>query len=393
MIMIRKKIMCLALSLAFGVMSSQAQAIDNSTSRLYNFSHYRFRLCSAKYSETFNSCLNIIKSLLLSNQQWTEYATVGTIEHTKKIIEGEDSLMTNILGIGRQFTIATDGRYTRGGTQILEQWTSDKHDVAKIGEGIGYILKGMDCPYYYPFIGASQYLVSLSRAFFTPIRVQHYTPSTVYDELTEIPKQIGAIIDMTLGMNIAMHDLFYKIRGTMGVGEQTTHMLLNNNVMGEPICRVLTYGLHGVRHGLAVATPIWTAAYQFGSLPLAIYGAIAYSVTMMGSWIYSMPTPSFDEADITTMSPLLIHPNMTFPLPRQIKLEVEKVEKGDLSEKILKYHGYRYVELSKKLVAQIEHGWEGLNIDIKYLNFPRYFVLPENDDRNPTKGFSTTCPL
>ncbi|MDR2251915.1 MAG: hypothetical protein LBD98_03725 [Endomicrobium sp.] len=104
-------------------------------------------------------------------------------------------MATNIFGICLQFAIATDGRYTRGGTQILEQLTSDKYDGAKIGEGIGYILKGMGCPYYYPFIGASQSLVSSFRAFFTPIRVQHYTPSTVYyDEVTEISKQIGAIL-------------------------------------------------------------------------------------------------------------------------------------------------------------------------------------------------------
>ena len=105
----------------------------------------------------------------------------------------------------------------------------------------------MDCRYYYPFIGALQSLVSSYRVFFTPIRVQHYTPSTVYDELTEIPKQLGAIIDMTLGMNIAQRNLFYKIKGTMMAGEQITRMfmLLNYNATDEPTFRVLTHGLRG----------------------------------------------------------------------------------------------------------------------------------------------------
>jgi hypothetical protein len=157
----------------------------------------------SNHYEIFNIRISYIKALLLSDQQWTLYAIFGMIEHAKKIIDGDNSLATNLFGLLRQITIATKGTYTRGGMQILEQLTSDKQDVAKIGEGIRYILKGMGCRYHYPFIGDFQSLVSSYRAFFTPIRVQHYTPSTVYDELTEIPKQIVAIIDMTLGMNTA----------------------------------------------------------------------------------------------------------------------------------------------------------------------------------------------
>ncbi|MDR2251914.1 MAG: hypothetical protein LBD98_03720 [Endomicrobium sp.] len=83
--MIRKKIMCLALSLAFGVMSPQAQAIGNSTqilaktdstiSRTCNLLHWRSEPCSivsyhyyAKYSEPFNIHIAFTKSLLLSNR-------------------------------------------------------------------------------------------------------------------------------------------------------------------------------------------------------------------------------------------------------------------------------------------------------------------------------------
>ncbi|MDR1434437.1 hypothetical protein [Candidatus Endomicrobiellum devescovinae] len=102
----RKKIMCLALSLAFGVMSSQAQAIGNSTqilaerdSTILKFrdlggfgwrSQPRsivFHPYYVKNSEDFNIYISYVKSLLLSNQRWTPYAILGTIEHTKKIIE------------------------------------------------------------------------------------------------------------------------------------------------------------------------------------------------------------------------------------------------------------------------------------------------------------------
>jgi len=392
----RKKIMCLALSLAFGVMSSQAQAIGNSTQILAERDSTILKFCDlggfgwrsqprsivfhpyyVKNSEDFNIYISYVKSLLLSNQRWTPYAILGTIEHTKKIIEGKNSLATNLFGSLRQIAIATDGKYTRGGTQILEQLTSDKHDLAKIGEGIGYILKGMGWRYYYPFIGASQSLVSSYRTFFTPIRTQHYAPSTVYDELTEIPKQIGAIIDMTLGMNTARRNLFYSIRGTMGSGEQLTRMLLNYDVMDEPTCRVLTHGLRGVRHGLAVATPVWTAAYWFGSLLLAVGGTIVYSVTMVGSWMHSIFTPSSDEPDI-------IPPYSNIILPNIIKISVDEREQDAESINILRHYGHRYFELPKEEVAQLESekGWEALHIDIKYLNFPRYFILRDNNDPN-----------
>jgi hypothetical protein len=102
----KKKIMCLALSLAFGVMSSQAQAIGNSTqilaeidSTILKFRDLRgfgwrsqprsivFHPYYVKNSEDFNIYISYVKSLLLSNQRWTPYAILGTIEHTKKIIE------------------------------------------------------------------------------------------------------------------------------------------------------------------------------------------------------------------------------------------------------------------------------------------------------------------
>ena len=70
---------------------------------------------------------------MLSDQQWTLYAIFGMIEHTKKIIDGDNSLATNLFGLLRQITIAAEGKYTRGGMQSLEQLTSDKQDVAKIG--------------------------------------------------------------------------------------------------------------------------------------------------------------------------------------------------------------------------------------------------------------------
>ncbi|MDR2251916.1 MAG: hypothetical protein LBD98_03730 [Endomicrobium sp.] len=94
------------------------------------------------------------------------------------------------------------------------------------------------------------------------------------------------------------------------------------------------------------------------------------------------------------MSPLLTHPNKSFPLPRQIKLPAEEEKWDPRDIEILKYHRYRYLELPKEEVAQLESekGWETLHINIKYLNFPRYFVLPQNDDGDPPKGFSTTCP-
>jgi hypothetical protein len=209
-----------------------------------------------KNSEDFNIYISYIKSLLLFHQKWTPYALLGMIEHAKKTIEGKNSFATNLFGSLRQIAIATGGRYIRGGTQILEQLTSDKHDMAKIGEGFGYILKGMGCRYYYPFSGGSQSLASSYRAFFTPIRMQKYSPSTVYSEITEIPKQIGAIIDMTLGMNTARRDLFYNLRGIMGSVEQMTRMLLNYDDMDEHTCRVLTHGLRGVRRGLTVTTPM-----------------------------------------------------------------------------------------------------------------------------------------
>ena len=404
--------MCLALSLVFGVMSSQAQAIGNSTqvlakidSTILKFRNspvwgWRFQPHSivshpdyVKYSENSNICISLTKSLFLFKQQWIPYGILGMIEHTKKILEGCNSLSTNLFGLSRQIAIATDGKYTRGGTQILEQLTSDERDVAKISEGIGYILKGMGWHYYYPFIGASQYLVSSYRAFFTPIHVQHYTPSTVYRELTEISKQIGASIDITLGMD-PQHNLFYKAKGTLGMSEQMVRMRLNDATMYESTYRVLTHGLYGVRRGLTAAIPFWAVAFWVPSLQLATDGAIAFLTVAGLSCIHSIFSHFSDKPDIMPpMSPLLTHPNMSFPLPRQIKLEVEEEKSDTRGIEILKYHGHRYVELSKEQVAQIEHGgWKRLNIDIKHLKLPRYFVLPEDDNADPTKDFSMTCP-
>jgi hypothetical protein len=94
--------------------------------------------------------------------------------------------------------------------------------------------------------------------------------------------------------------------------------------------------------------------------------------------MHSIFTPSSDETDI-------IPPYLNITLPRIIKISVNEREQDAESIKILRHYGHRYFELPKEEVAQLksEKGWEALHIDIKYLNFPRYFILRDNNDPNP----------
>ncbi|MDR1244634.1 MAG: hypothetical protein LBJ98_01485 [Endomicrobium sp.] len=99
---------------------------------------------------------------------------------------------------------------------------------------------------------------------------------------------------------------------------------------------------------------------------------------MMGSWMNSIFTPSSDEPDI-------ISPYSNILLPRIIKISVDEREQAEESINILRHYGHRYFELPKEEVAQLESekGWEALYIDIKYLNFSRYFTLLDNNDPTP----------
>jgi hypothetical protein len=126
-----------------------------------------------------------------------------------------------------------------------------------------------------------------------------------------------------------------------------------------------------------VAAPIWTAAYWFCSLPLAIGGAIVCNTTAMRSWMHSIFTPSSDEPDII--------PPYSNIIPSIIKISVDEREQDEESINILRHYGHRYFEFSKEEVAQLESekGWEALYIDIKYLNFSRYFILLDNNGPNP----------
>jgi hypothetical protein len=98
----------------------------------------------------------------------------------------------------------------------------------------------------------------------------------------------------------------------------------------------------------------------------------------MRSWTHSIFTPSSDELYIIPH-----YSNIT--LPRIIKVSVDKRERNAESIEILRHYGHKYFELPKEEVTRLEteKGWEELNIDIKYLNFPRYFILQGNNDPNP----------
>jgi hypothetical protein len=98
----------------------------------------------------------------------------------------------------------------------------------------------------------------------------------------------------------------------------------------------------------------------------------------MRSWTHSIFTPSSDEPDI-------IPPYSNIILPRIIKIPVDEKKQDAESIEILRHYGHRYFELTKEEIARLEteKGWEALHIDIKYLNFPRYFILQGNNDPNP----------
>jgi hypothetical protein len=134
MTMIKKKIMCLVLSLAFVVMSSQAQAggsptqvlakTDSTVStdsplwkKFWDFRLWRLqprKIVSAKASESFDRAIFFKKAQLLSKEDWTPYVILGTTDHVKKIIEGENSVVTNAFGMVRQFAIATELEWVEG---------------------------------------------------------------------------------------------------------------------------------------------------------------------------------------------------------------------------------------------------------------------------------------
>jgi hypothetical protein len=195
----------------------------------------------AKYSKWFDSIIFFRKAHLLSKEDWTQYAILGTTEHVKKIIEGENSFLTNICGIGRQFAIATDRSYVRGGAQILEQWSSDKCDWGKVGEGSGYILKGILEEFaqevtrklYRPFIGVWQYGVSAGTTVWTAVKDNffsstdtHYTYKKAYNDFKESFKIIGAAIDMSpIGMGGGA--LYYGIKSSLTMIEANLRKLFN----------------------------------------------------------------------------------------------------------------------------------------------------------------------
>jgi hypothetical protein len=311
--MIKKKLLCLVLSLAFVVMSSQAQAqpggsstqvqakTDSTVSRVWNWRHWRFQHPKAifskpsydKYSKWFNDGISSLKLTFLSIEKWKPYGGLGIIEHVKKIIEGKDSLATNLFGSLRQIAIATDGKYRRGVPQILEQLTSDKCDCGKVGEGFGYIIKGLGSIFYRPWICAWQYGVTVSTlvkdVFLSPTDT-HYTYKKAYNDFKEIFKTIGATIDVS-PIGLAGGALYYKIKGCLMVCEADLCDLLNlecndqneNNIYSnDPVPQ-----LRKLRYVSLVAAPIlstilWVNAPQLavGNLiPKIISGALGGIIT------------------------------------------------------------------------------------------------------------------
>jgi hypothetical protein len=227
--------------------STQVQAKTDSTvstdslvskawSKVCKFVHWRFqpkKIVSDKDSESFDRATSFEKARLLSNEEWIPYAILGTIEHAKRIFEGKDSVATNLFGIGRQVAIATDGKFTRGIPQLLEQFTSEKRDWGKIGEGVGYILKGFGCRLFRPFIGVCQYGVSAGTTILTAVKDKffsssdtHYTYKKAYNDLKESFKIIGAAIDVS-PIGVGGGALYYGIKGSLMMIETYLRKLFN----------------------------------------------------------------------------------------------------------------------------------------------------------------------
>jgi hypothetical protein len=227
-----------------------------------------------------------LKALFLSRENWTLYAGFGMAEHVEKIIEGENSVATNVFGICRQFAIASDGKFTRGISQILEQATSNKCDYGKVGEGVGYIIKGLGDSFYRPFMGAWQYGVSAWTAakdkFFSSTDT-HYTYKKAYNDLKESFKIIGAAIDMSpIGM--AGGALYYKIKGQLMLLEGILCKWFNldnkqneNNICSNETLRKWRYA--SVAIAPCISTLLWANVPVGDLIVKIISGALGGIIT------------------------------------------------------------------------------------------------------------------
>jgi hypothetical protein len=301
MTMINKKIMCLVLSLAFVVMSSQAQVgasftntnlpktdskISGFYNRVSNLLPWRFQPFSSgvshtfyiKISKIFSYCIACGKIPFFEKESWTPYAILGTIDHVKKIIEEKDSLVTNLCGSGRQAAITLDSNYIRGGLTILEQLTSDKHDFGKIGEGGGYILKGLGSKLYRPFAGAWQYTVlvgTVVKDVFFSSSGDHYTYNKARNDFEQIFKTIGAAIDM-IPIGVGGGTLYYRIMTGFKLLELTLQKSFKldcddqneNDIYSNDPTPVLCK----VRYGLLAVAPVISGILWCSNPQLAMIG-------------------------------------------------------------------------------------------------------------------------
>ncbi|MDR1942579.1 MAG: hypothetical protein LBQ04_00435 [Endomicrobium sp.] len=212
---IKKKIICLALSLAFLGATSQAQTVDHDSEPLV----YHWKINPGEMR-------TILKGLFMERQDWQTFGMLGIEEKLEKLKNGTISATTASFGICRNFALANGYDSTRGICTIGEALSSDNTAFEKIVEGGAYFAKGFGFTYHNQLIGWSKILTlkqeDSSQRLFYPNGVTH---QDCEEEAAKTFKLIESLAEIS-PLYFTNKHLFYWIKGANRIEDVVAKLLL-----------------------------------------------------------------------------------------------------------------------------------------------------------------------